>query len=333
MTSSLYRPICDLLGCTHPIVLAGMGGVARSELVAAVTEAGGFGFLGMVREPVELIRTEVGKLRASNIERFGVNLIPAATPTDLLNAQVEACIALKVPVVALFWDLSTAVMRRLQEASITVVCQVGSAREAVAAFNAGANAIIAQGAEAGGHVRGNSPLELLLPDVVAAVDCPVLAAGGIADGKDVASVMALGADGAVLGTALLATHESFAHSYHKERLVAANGDDVVRTDIFHINWPIGADVRVLANSVTRGERGDPFAPDRRVIAEDDGHAIYLFSTDSPLRSMRGDFEAMALYAGSGVGRVNNVVPAGERVRTIVDEAVHLLDPGSPKVSG
>jgi nitronate monooxygenase len=325
MTSILRRPICDLLGCAYPIVLAGMGGVARSELVAAVTEAGGFGFLGMVREPVELIRAEVGQLRASNIARFGVNLIPAATPPDLLNAQIDACIELKVPVVALFWDLSTETVRRLRLAGITVVCQIGSVHEAIAAADAGCGAIIAQGCEAGGHVRGDSPLELLLPDVVAAVDCPVLAAGGIGDGSDVASVMALGAEGVVLGTALLATDESFAHSYHKERLIAAKDSDTVLTDVFHINWPPGAKVRVLTNSVTRGERGDPFASGRTVIAQEDGRPIYLFSTDSPLRSMYGDFEAMALYAGSGVDRVNSVVGAGDRVRAIVDEAARLLD--------
>lgn len=139
----LYRPICDLLGCTYPIVLAGMGGVARSELVVAVTEAGGFGFLGMVREPVASIGTEVAKLRASNVERFGVNLIPAATPIDLLHAQIDACIELKVPVVALFWDLSLDIVQRLRKAGIVVVCQVGSVQEAVAASHAGASAIIA----------------------------------------------------------------------------------------------------------------------------------------------------------------------------------------------
>lgn len=160
-----------------------------------------------------------------------------------------------------------------------------------------------------------------------AVDCPVLAAGGIMNGRDLASVMTLGADGAVLGTAFLATHESFAHTYHKERLIKANGDDIVLSEAFHINWPRGAKVHVLANSVTRGKRGDPFSSDRKIIAEDEGRQIYLFSTDSPLRSMRGDFEAMALYAGSGVGQVSSIVAAGDRVRAIVDQAVGLLNVG------
>lgn len=324
MTAILHRPVCELLGCTYPLVLAGMGGVARSELAAAVAHAGGFGFLGMVREPVALIRSEVQAMRERGVHRFGVNLIPAATPSELLEAQLRACIELAVPVVALFWDLSSEIVRRLRAAGITVLCQVGSVEEATAARQAGAQAIIAQGCEAGGHVRGSSPLEEILPQVVAAVDCPVLAAGGIVDGRDVATALALGAQGAVLGTALMATHESFAHSYHKQRLLAASSSDTVLTDIFHINWPLGAKVRVLSNSVTKGEHGDPFRPQRSVIGEEQGRPIYLFSTDSPLRSMSGDFEAMALYSGMGVGRIGAILGAGERLRTIANEASAIL---------
>ena len=121
----------------------------------------------------------------------------------------------------------------------------------------------------------------------------MLASGGIVDGRDVADALSSGADGVVMGTA---SPESFAHDYQKERIVAARSQDTLLTDIFHINWPIGAPVRVLQNSATRGERGDPFGP-KSVIGEEEGRPICLFSTDSPLRSMTGDFEAMALYGG------------------------------------
>ncbi|MDE2462965.1 MAG: nitronate monooxygenase, partial [Alphaproteobacteria bacterium] len=191
MTSRLHTPVCDLLGCDVPIMLAGMGGVARSELVAAVTRAGGFGFLGMVRESPRLIAEEIAKVRSVTERDFGVNLIPAATPPDLFAAELDCCIAEQVPVVALFWDLSQAAVARLREASILVVCQVGSVEEAVAAANAGAQIIIAQGAEAGGHVRGMRARNELLPEVVAAVPVPVLAAGGIADGQAVAEALGL----------------------------------------------------------------------------------------------------------------------------------------------
>ncbi|MDD3651580.1 DUF6306 domain-containing protein [Immundisolibacter sp.] len=324
MNTPLHRPVCDLLGCRYPLVLAGMGGVARAELVTAVSRAGGFGFLGMVREPVARIRAEVAAVRAAGVERFGVNLIPAGTDPALLGAQIETLIALAVPVVGLFWDVPAPLVGRLRAAGLRVVCQVGSVDEARAAEAAGADALIAQGVEAGGHVRGAQPLHALLGELTPAVSVPVLAAGGLADGADVATVLALGAQGAVFGTALIATPESFAHDFHKQRLVTATAADTLLTEDFHINWPPGAKVRVLANSVTRGERGDPFTGTRTVIGEEEGRPIYLFSTDSPLRSMTGDFEAMALYAGTGVGRIDAVVAAGERLTQIVADAEALL---------
>jgi len=328
MATSLHRPVCDLLGCTYPLVLAGMGGVARSELVAAVAQAGGFGFLGMVSEAVAMIKAEVERLRERGVRRFGVNIVPAATDPVLLDAQITACIHLGVPVVCLFWDLSAAVVQRLRSAGIVVVCQVGSVAEAHAAENAGAQILIAQGVEAGGHVRGDRPLHELVADIAATAAVPILAAGGIMDGADVATVLSLGAQGAVLGTALIATDESFAHAYHKQRLAAAGAGDTVLTDFFHINWPRGAKVRVLPNSVTRGERGDAFCDTRSVIGDEDGRPVYLFSVDSPLRSMTGDFEAMALYAGMGVGRVRATGSAVEVLRAIVAEATALLESGA-----
>ena len=328
IVSTLHRPVRDLLGCTWPVALAGMGGVARSELVGAVTGAGGFGFLGMVREPVALIREEVQRVRARTDRKFGVNLIPAATHPELLDAQIATCIELGVPVVGLFWDVVPEVVRRLRDAGIIVVCQVGSLRDALAAEDAGAQVLIAQGREAGGHVWGDRPLAMLLPEIVAAARIPVLAAGGLADGADVATALSFGAQGVVLGTALIPTHESFAHAYHKQRIVDAAEHATLLTDAFHINWPRGARVRVLANSVTDGQRGDPFGTVKTVIGDEEGRPIYLFSTDSPLRSMTGDFEAMALYAGTGAGRIDTIVGAAERLHRIVADAAALLDSGA-----
>jgi len=320
VTDLLNSRIPALLGCRLPIVLAGMGGVARSELAAAVSEAGGFGFLGMVREPVELIRREVEALRARGITRFGVNIIPAATKADLLEAQLSTIIELGVPVVGLFWDVDAAVVSRLKQAGILVVCQVGAVADAVAAGRAGADILIAQGVEAGGHVWGRAPLRRLLPDILAAVEMPVLAAGGLAVGGDLVTALALGADGIVLGTALMATHEAFAHDFHKSRLIGRQAADTILTTDFHINWPRDAAVRVLRSDVTAGGRGSPDAPERIVIGEEEGRPIYLFSTDSPLRSMTGEFAAMALYSGTGIGRIDTVVPARERLAAIMREA-------------
>lgn len=315
------KAVCDLLGCTVPVVLAGMGGVARSELVAAAGAAGGFGFLGMVREPVALIEREVGLVRAAGLSAFGVNIIPAATERGLLERQLDAIIDLKVPVVELFWDIDTRVVDRLRDAGIVVVYQVGSVGEAMAAERAGAQIIVAQGVEAGGHVRGVMPLRELLPGVVRAVSVPVLAAGGLAQGADMAVAMALGAEGVVLGTALMATHEAFAHPYHQQRLVEAAASDTVLTGSFHINWPPNAPVRVLRSPVTALGAGD-VAPQQ--IGEEQGRPIYLFSTDSPLKSTTGDYASMALYAGNGVGSISSIVPAGERIADLLAQAEQVM---------
>jgi nitronate monooxygenase len=321
---------CALLSCRLPVVLAGMGGVSRSELVAAVSSAGGFGFLGMVREPAALIEREVAAVRARGHDAFGVNIIPAATDSVLLEKQLGTIIELGVPAVCLFWDIDARVIARLRDAGITVVYQVGSVAEAAAAERAGADLIIAQGVEAGGHVRGTRPLRALLPDVLDAVQVPVLAAGGLATGSDLVAAMALGADGIVLGTALMATDESVAHSFHKQRLIEAGGADTVLTETFHINWPPGAPVRVLKSAVTERQApagGTPSA--RTVIGDEDGRPIYLFSTDSPLRSMTGDFAAMALYAGTGVGNLGRIEPAKTRIERIVADANAILAAAAP----
>jgi nitronate monooxygenase len=227
MATILHRSVCGLLGCTYPIVLAGMGGVARSELVAAVTKAGGFGFLGMVQAPEMLIRSEVEALRARNVQRFGVNLIPVATDRALLDAQGLACIELDVLVVGLFWDVPLPLVQRPCDAEIIVVCQVGSLAEARAVEHAGAQVLIVQGVEADGHVRGDDPLHELVPEIAEQMDVPVLAAGGLTDGANLVTVLSLDAQGGVFDRALIATPESFAHGCHKQRQVDANGEETV----------------------------------------------------------------------------------------------------------
>ena len=119
----------------------------------------------------------------------------------------------------LFWDLRPDIVRRLRDSGCLVLCQIGSVREAEAAVVAGAHIVIAQGFEAGGHVRGKTNLADLVPEVVAHVDVPVLAAGGIVDGEGLVAALRWGAQGVLIGTGFLATQESFAHDYHKSRIV------------------------------------------------------------------------------------------------------------------
>jgi nitronate monooxygenase len=247
----LHTPICDLLGCRYPILQAGMGGVARLELVAAVAEAGGYGFLGMVRESPDLIAREIDKVRARTDGPFGVNLIPAATDPDLLEAELFVCLQKKVHSLCFFWDVHADVIARAKAAGCRVLYQVGSVEDAVAAAEAGADAIIAQGFEAGGQLRGTVSSLVLLPQVVRAVSIPVIACGGFASGESLIAALALGAQGIHCGTAFLVTEESFAHAYHKERVVRAKSEDTVYTDAFAINWPPDSPVRVVANPPDR----------------------------------------------------------------------------------
>lgn len=329
MADPLSNPLTRLLGCDVPVLLAGMGGVAHWELAAAVANAGGFGMLGMVREPVSLITSEVTALRAATHRPFAVNLIPSATAPDLLDAQISCCLYLAVPAFTFFWDVVPRAVDRVKRAGALVLHQVGSLEAAHQAEAAGADVLIAQGVGAGGHVHGRRPTLDLTAEILAQTRLPVVASGGLATGADLAKALTLGASGIQCGTAFLATAESFAHPYHKDRVVQAQSGDTVLTDVFVLNWPKGAAVRVLQNSVTKGLDGhylghDPARLPRDPIAWDNGQPLLRFSTDSPMRHTTGDLEAMALYAGEGVGAIRSVVPAAQRLAEIVAETRAVL---------
>jgi nitronate monooxygenase len=329
MADPLSNPLTRLLGCDVPVLLAGMGGVAHWELAAAVANAGGYGMLGMVREPVSLITSEVTALRAATDRPFAVNLIPSATDPTLLNTQIACCLDLAVPALTFFWDVVPAAVDRVKRAGALVLHQVGSLRAARDAEAAGADVLIAQGVGAGGHVHGRRPTWDLTAGILAQTRLPVVASGGLATGTDLARALGLGAAGIQCGTAFLATEESFAHPYHKDRVVQARPGDTVLTDVFVLNWPKGAAVRVLQNSVTRALDGhylghDPATLPREAIAMDNGQPLLRFSTDSPMRHTTGDLEAMALYAGEGVAAIHTVLPAADRLAQIVAEARRVL---------
>lgn len=326
---SLRTPICDLLGCDVPILLAGMGGVSRWELAAAVANAGGYGMLGMVRESPALITEEVTALKAATARPFAVNVIPAATEPGLLDAQIRCCLDLGVSAFTFFWDVMPEVVARVKRAGCLVLHQVGTVEAARQAEGAGSDVIIAQGVGAGGHVHGRQPVFELTEQILGAVSAPVVASGGLATGADLARALSMGAAGIQCGTAFLATEESFAHPYHKARVVEATGTDTVLTDVFVLNWPKGAAVRVIANSVIEGLNGnvlghDPETLPRESIAWDGDQSRLRYSTDSPLRTTTGDLEAMALYAGIGAGAINGIVPAAQRIAEIVAGACDTL---------
>lgn len=322
--------ICDLLGCSLPILQAGMGGPARSELAAAVAEAGGFGMLGMVRESPDLIGAEIDAVRARTNRPFAVNLIPSATRADLLDAEMGIALDRGVPAFCFFWDVVAEAVTRAKKSGALVLHQVGTVDAAKAALDAGVDLLIAQGVEAGGHVHGQTSALVLVEQIVRLSTVPVVASGGFATGASLVAALSLGAQGIHCGTAFLATEESFAHDYHKDRLIAADAADTVYTDAYVLNWPKGAPVRVIRNSMIDSlgyqlTGYDPAHIVREEIARQDGTPILRFSTDSPLRTTEGDLEAMALYAGQGTAFVSRKERAADVIDRIMDEAGAALD--------
>ena len=306
-----------------------MGGVARSGLVSAVSRAGGFGCLGMVREPPSLILREIEAIRCAGDWPFAVNLIPGTTDPDLFEAELSACIEAGVFAVVYFWDVVPRAIERAKSVGMKVLHQVGSIDAAVAAVDCGADSIIVQGVEAGGHVHGDVSSLVLLPQIAQRVDVPVIGSGGFATGAGLVAALALGAQGIHCGTAFLATDESFAHDLHKRLVVEARSDETVHTDAYAINWPKDSPVRVIANDMTASLGRDLFGHDpdiigRDQVAEEEGRPVYLWSTDSPLQSMTGDLEKLAMFAGQSVGLIDGIVPARERVATIVREAEDII---------
>ncbi len=207
----LQTPLCDLLGCRYPVLLAGMGGVARWELAAAVANAGGYAQLGMVREDPALIASEIKALRAATPHPFAVNVIPSATEAGLLDRQIGTCLDLGVTDFSFFWDVVPEVVARVIGQGARVIHQVGSVQAARQAEDAGADVIITQGIEAGGHVHGRIGAFALAEAVLDRAGVPVVVSGGIGSGRGLAAALAMGAQGVQCGTAFLATTEAWAH--------------------------------------------------------------------------------------------------------------------------
>src|SRR5215468_7363173 len=226
--------LCHMLGIEYPIIAAPMGpDLTGPDLVAAVSNAGGLGILQAQLCPPPLFRQEIRRARALTDRPFGVNLILHFPVED----HVAVCLEERVPVLSFFWGDPTPYVGRAHAAGVKVFHQVGSVAEAERAA-AGIDVIVAQGVEAGGHVAGEVSTLALIPRVVDAVaPVPVVAAGGIADGRGVVAVLALGAQAAMLGTRFLASAESRAHPRYKQRLLEADEGSTVRTILFSTAGP------------------------------------------------------------------------------------------------
>jgi len=317
--------LCDLLGIDQPIVQAPIGSAATPGLVAAVSEAGALGMLASTwpADPAAQVR----ETRELTSRPFGVNLVLEWDQHERLDVLLEA----GARIVSLTWDSPDEYVERIHDAGGLVLHTVGSAEEARRAVGAGVDAVVAQGWEAGGHVWGGIATLPLVAAVVDAVDVPVVAAGGIGDGRGIAAVLALGASGAWLGTRFLLAEEAPVHDEYRQRLLAADERDAVWVpDLFDRGWE-HAPHRVLRNStvVAWEAAGRPGfgarAGEGEVVARGaDGREIVRYSSALPLAGQHGDIEALSLWAGQSVGLVHDVAPAAEIVRRLVAECDDAL---------
>jgi len=306
------RKLCQLLGIDVPILQAGMGAATSPALVAAVSNAGGLGIIGCLRRGPDEVRQLIAQITAGTTRQFAANHVIA----HLNGAALEASLEAGAPLISTAWGDPAAVVQVAHAAGALVIHQVNTVEQAVSARDVGVDVVVAQGNEGGGHV-GHLATFSLVPQVVDAVaPLPVLAAGGIADGRGVAAALMLGAAGVLVGTRFLATEEAPVAPAWKEAIRCAGGDQTVTTGFYDAMraevWP-GAVVRAIRNRWTDEWGGR------------EGEWVQVAEELRPefLRSFAaGEFP----MAGQAIGLISDVVPAGGLVQRIWQEASALLHP-------
>jgi NAD(P)H-dependent flavin oxidoreductase YrpB (nitropropane dioxygenase family) len=320
--------LCKVLGIEQPIIQAPMGGAVGPTLAAAVSNAGALGMLVPWRADLATVRQQIRETRALTSKPFGVNLNLEFPQDERLDAALEE----GVRVISFFWRDPAALVPRAKAAGATVLHTVGTAASARQAVECGVDIVIAQGWEAGGHVRGKVATMPLIPAVVDAVSpAPVVAAGGIADGRGLAAALALGAAGAWIGTRFLASYEAAIHPRYRELLLKASEDDTIFVeDLFDITWP-QAPHRVLRNKTVEVWEAAGRPPSGKRPGEGEVIAtaksvgpIVRYRSYTPGPDTQGDVDAMSLWAGQSVGLVSKLQPASDIVREIVKEAKMVL---------
>jgi enoyl-[acyl-carrier protein] reductase II len=305
----LRTRLTELLGIDHPVVQGGMAWVATWELVVAVSEAGGLGILGAGNAPVDYVRSQVRTIKERTHKPYGVN-VPLFSP--FVSDVVAVCIEERVPVFTTGAGNPTPYIGPLKEEGTIVIPVVASAALARRLERAGADAVIAEGLESGGHI-GDVTTMTLVPQVVDAVQVPVIAAGGFADGRGLVAALALGAAGIQMGTRFICTEECIAHINYKQAIVRANERSTMVTGA-----SIGHPVRCIRNPMTHEfeELEKRKASEQEVIEFGTGR-LRLAVTE-------GDVTRGSVMAGQVAGMIHDIVPAGEVVRRTVAEAEALL---------
>jgi NAD(P)H-dependent flavin oxidoreductase YrpB (nitropropane dioxygenase family) len=323
----------EAFGLSTPIAQAGMAFVGMApDLAVAVSNAGALGSLGVGLMPAPVLSRTIAAIQAGTPRAFNVNFITIFTGPD----QIDAVCAAGVAVASFHWGHPPrAWIDQLHAAGVSVFEQVGSVDDAKRAVDDGIDVVVAQGLEAGGHNFATLPTFAFVPLVVDAVaPTLVLAAGGIADGRGLAAALMLGADGAWVGTRLVATEESLAHDEYKDRVVQADAVDTLRTSLFGPDTPQFNPMRVLRNGVVRewSHRLDEIPADVSELpvigkTELGGQMVELrkFSSFVPMQDLTtGDLDEMALLAGQGVGLIRSVEPAAVVIGEMTAQAEELL---------
>ncbi|MDP6707850.1 MAG: nitronate monooxygenase [Alphaproteobacteria bacterium] len=328
MTTALTTPICRRLGIRYPVFQAGMGWVARAELAAAVSAAGGLGVIGAGSTmTADELRDEIGRARAVTDKPFGVDILFAtiraegddvARYTDAVQAMVEVVLAERVPVLISGLGSPAEVVPEAKARGITVMSVVGQVRHALKAAGDGVDVVIASGRDGGGHV-GEIGTAALVPAVVDAMadlgDVPVLAGGGLADGRGLAVALAFGAQGIWMGTRFIATVEARAHDNFKHRIVETDTAGTVVTRAHS-----GKPCRLIRNRFT-----DSWAGREAEIEPFPLQALKVGHAASERGRIQGDVDNGVLPAGQSSGLIEEVVSAGAVVEAVMAEAAAVLD--------
>jgi len=340
MPQPLHTPLCQELGIEYPIFCAGIGTAAGPDLAAAVSNAGGFGVVGASSFLADAIPALIARIRERTTRPFGVNfIIDERDSSDedraITHQQVSAAIAARVAAVILFWGDPAPYVDEAHRQGVRIIIQVGSVDEARAAAASGVDAVIAQGVEAGGHVRGTTSIWTLLPAVVEAIKpLPVLASGGIGDGTGLARAIRLGAQGVSLGTRFVASNEAWCHAAYKQRIVESTASDTVLNELYDVWWT-NAPHRTLRNktffeweaagrppSGRRPGEGTSIGKKRMGSGEVVEWPRYAIGTAPP--DFDGDIEYAPLWSGESCSVVNDIKPAGDIVRDLAREADAML---------
>lgn len=347
----LHTRVCDLLGVDHPVMSAGMGYVARAELAAAVSNAGGLGVLGGAGFTPDRLRAEIRRVRELTDEPFGVDLLlPVAgaargpgsprpptderarvdpgrlaglegefavgddgrmvSPEELMAVVVEEA----PPVFASGLGNPGPWVPDLHERGVVVMALVGNVKNARRVADAGVDIVVAQGTEAGGHTSRVATMALV-PAVVDAVGdrVPVVAAGGISDGRGLAAALCLGASGAWMGTRFVATHEALGHANYKAKIVEAHEESTLITRSYS-----GKPLRTIRNRWTDDWESRPQDILPFPLQFQNSAKVYVVARRD------GDTDVGSMPCGQGAAQINEVLPAGEVVRRVVDEARRVL---------